>query len=310
MRTAFFGTPDEAVPSLSALAEVSEVAVVVTRPDRPRGRSGRPLPPPVKVAALSQGLHVLQPTHPGEAKEALEGCSVAVVVAYGRMLPATLLSVPRHGFVNVHFSLLPRWRGASPVVRAMLAGDEETGVTLMEVDEGLDTGPILARAGTPIGGDETAGELTAALAAMGADLIREHLAQVVDGVLKGVPQEAGAATYAGRLDPAEAFVDPCRLGQVATGRAIRAFNPRPGAWGLTEEGRIKLWRALPASGEGPQPGVAEMRLGRVLLGCRDGAVELIEVQPEGRPAMAATAWMNGRRGVPADFLPASRPPIR
>lgn len=310
MRTAFFGTPQEAVPSLDALREVSEVAFVVTRPDRPRGRSGRSVAPPVKSAALAAGLEVLQPAHPADVAGDLEGCSVAVVVAYGRILPASLLSVPDHGFVNVHFSLLPRWRGASPVVRAILAGDELTGVTLMRVDEGLDTGPILASASTAIGGEESAGELTARLAAMGADLIRTHLWAIAGGEATGVPQDPDGVTHAGRIHSDEAFIDPRRHGTVATGRAVRAFNPRPGAWGLTEEGRIKLWRARPASVEGPPSGVAEMRGGRVLLGCRDGSVELLEVQPQGRPAMAAAAWMNGRRGAPAEFLPASGRPGR
>ena len=163
MRAVFYGTPAEAVPILAALTEAADVALVVTQPDRPQGRSRRPVPPPVKVAAEAWGMPVAQPRRASEDLETVRACApdVAVVAAYGQLLKPALLEVPPAGFVNVHFSMLPRWRGASPVVRALLAGDETTGVSIMQIDEGLDTGPVFATAETPVRTSETAGALTA-----------------------------------------------------------------------------------------------------------------------------------------------------
>lgn len=305
MRAVFYGTPAEAVPSLRALAALADVPLVVTRPDRPRGRSGKPQPPPVKEAARDLGLEVSQPAravHDLDRLRALEP-DVAVVVAYGQILPVELLAVPRHGFVNVHFSLLPRWRGASPVVRAILAGDDVTGVTLMQLDAGMDTGPVLAVVPTHVGGEESAGELTTRLAAMGAALLGEHLPDYIAGEITPRPQPETGATAAARVKVEEAFVDPSRHHAAAVLRAVRAFDPKPGAWTELDGGRIKLWRARPASGPGPEPGTAAMVAGAVLLGTPDGPVELAEVQPEGRNRMSAVDWMRGRRLQPARFTP-------
>jgi len=307
IRAAFFGTPAEAVPVLGGLRSVAEVALVVTQPDRPRGRSGTPLPPPVKVAALQWGLRVVQPARHAEVVDALAAMDVAVVAAYGRLIPAALLGAPRRGFLNVHFSLLPRWRGASPVVRTILAGDDETGVTLMEMDEGLDTGGIIVSARTPVHVAETAGELTARLADRGAELLSAHLGEWVDGKRTAAPQDDRRATAAAKVSRSEALVLPAAHGAVAVFRAVRAFNPRPGAWGVVEGQTCKLWRVAPADGKGAGPGIASVVDGRVVLGCADGAVELLSIQPAGRSAMSAIAWMNGRRGEPARFeAPGSR----
>jgi methionyl-tRNA formyltransferase len=305
VRAVFYGTPAEAVPSLQALASLADVPLVVTRPDRPRGRSGTPQPPPVKEAALALGLEVSQPVRAVNDLDRMRALApdVAVVVAYGQILPPDLLAVPRHGFVNVHFSLLPRWRGASPVVRAILAGDELTGVTLMQLDAGMDTGPALAVSPTRVGAEESAGELTARLAAMGAAMVAEHLPAWVAGEMIPRPQPEAGATAAARVRVEEAFVDPTRHRTAAVLRAVRAFDPKPGAWTEMDGGRLKLWRARPAGGAGPGPGVAAVAEGVVLLGAADGPVELVEVQPEGRSRMAAGDWMRGRRLQPARFTP-------
>lgn len=300
IRAAFLGTPAEAVPILEAVSTVATITTVVTRPDRPRGRSGRPAPPPVKLAAMQAGWEVAQPARSADLAGLVAGCDVAVVAAYGRLIPASALVVPPAGFVNVHFSLLPRWRGASPVVRAILAGDAETGVTLMRLDEGLDTGPTYDQATVAIGPEETAGELTARLAGLGAGLLRDRLATIVAGDLPVVAQDDATATAAARVEVAEAFVDPERHHRDAVLRAVRAFHPRPGAWAIADGLRIKLWRTRFATGDAP-PGWAGVVDGVVLLGARDGAVELVEVQPEGRAVMSGRSWMAGRRDAPARF---------
>jgi methionyl-tRNA formyltransferase len=300
IRAAFFGTPSESIPVLAGLLEVAEVAFVVTRPDAPRGRSDDLVPPPVKFAAESLGLPVLQPVRLAEVLEETASVDVALVAAYGLLVPPSLLRAPKHGFVNLHYSLLPRWRGASPVVRTILAGDRVAGVTLIQMDEGLDTGPIFASAQTPVESEETTGELTARLAGLGGSLVTAALPGVVAGSLVAVAQEDARATAAAKVDQAEAFIDPARHSSVAVHRAVRAFNPKPGAWGLVDGERIKVWAAHRTDESAPA-GIAGLADGGVKLGCSDGAVELIVVQPAGRPRMDALAWMNGRRGEPARF---------
>lgn len=303
MRAVFYGTPAEAVPALAALAEVAEVALVTTRPDRPRGRSGKPQPPPVKEAALARGLAVAQPERAADHLERLRSLApdVAVVVGFGQLLPPALLAVPAAGFLNVHFSLLPRWRGASPVVRALLAGDPVTGVTLMVLDEGLDTGPVVAMDPVTVRPGETAGELTGRLATLGARMLAAHLPAYVAGEITPRPQPAEGATAAARVRVQEAFVDPSRHSRDAVLRAVRAFDPKPGAWTVLDGERIKLWGAQPAAGSEPGPGVVATVGGTVLMGTTDGPVELADVQPAGRARMAAAAWMRGRRGRSARF---------
>jgi methionyl-tRNA formyltransferase len=303
MRAVFYGTPAEAVPALVALADLAEVLLVTTRPDRPRGRSGRPQPPPVKEAALARSLPVSQPERALHDLERLRSLApdVAVVVAYGQLLPPTLLAVPAAGFLNVHFSLLPRWRGASPVVRTLLAGDPITGVTLMVLDEGMDTGPVVAVESTQVRPGETAGELASRLAALGAEMLVRHLPAYLSGEISPRPQPEEGATAAARVRVEEAFVDPTLHRAEAVLRAVRAFSPKPGAWTELDGVRLKLWRARPAAGPGPGPGLAAEVGEAVLLGTADGPVELVEVQPAGRDRMGAAAWMRGRRQQPARF---------
>ena len=301
MRAVFYGTPALAVPSLATLTSVAEVVLVTTNPDRPRGRSGRPHPSPVKEAAASWGLAVSQPARSDDdlARIGELAPDVAVVVAYGQMISPALMAIPPAGFVNVHFSLLPRWRGASPVVRAILAGDAATGVSLMQMDAGWDTGPVIETAEVPLTGRETAGSLSATLAAVGARLLGDALPGFVAGDLAARAQPDAGATAAARIRVEEAFVDPARHTRQAVLRAIRAFDPAPGAWTTADGERLKLWAAAPSDAEAPEPGLAIAAGDRVLLGAPDGAVELFEVQPAGKPRMSAAAWMRGRRGQAA-----------
>lgn len=300
IKAVFFGTPPEAVPVLAGLLEVARVNCVVTRPDRPQGRGLQPRPAPVKVAARAWGLPVRHPEGDADLAQTIGDAHVAVVAAYGRLISRDVLALPPAGFLNVHFSLLPRWRGPSPVVRAILAGDLETGVTLMVMDEGLDTGAVVAREAVTIGEEETAGELTGRLASLGARLLARSLSDFVAGRTAAVAQDEGAATAAGKVTVDEAHLDPLRHGAGAMFRAIRAFNPRPGAWATVEGRRIKVLRAKPSTAD-VEPGMAMVDDGRVVLGAAGGSIELLEVQPEGRGPMAAVDWMNGRRGEPARF---------
>ncbi len=309
MPTVFFGTPPHAVPVLAALCGVADVGLVVTQPDRPKGRSKHPIAPPVKEAALAWGIPVVQPERAREVAGQLEHLrpDVAVVAAFGQLIPKAMLEIPAAGFVNVHFSLLPRWRGASPVVRAILAGDDTTGVTLMQMDEHLDTGPVLASLATAIGPEETTGTLTARLAAMGARLLADELDAVVVGDTPQRPQDDAAATAAAMVRVEEAFVDPVHHSATSIERAVRAFDPWPGAWVSLEGNRMKLWTARVVEGMA-NSGEAVVDGGRVLLGTRSGVIELLEVQPAGKARMAAADWMRGRRNEAARFDPAGATP--
>jgi methionyl-tRNA formyltransferase len=292
VRLVFFGTPADAVPALEALhAAGHEVAFVVTQPDRRRGRGTEPSPSPVRAAAESLGLRVLTPERSREVVDdvAASGAELGVVVAFGQLLPPALLDVLPLGYINVHFSLLPRWRGAAPVERAMLAGDTETGVCIMALEAGLDTGPVYARATTPIGAHETAGELRARLVALGTEL----LVTTVPTIPTAVPSpQVGEPTYADKLTVEEFALD-WNQPAVELARVVRAGNPRPGAWTTDHGHRLKIWRARPLSeGIDAQPGTV---FGHTRVAAGDGALELVEVQPEGRRTMAANAWLAGRR---------------
>ena len=297
IRAAFLGTPSAAVPSLAALLELAAVEFVVTQPDRPKGRGRRIEAPPAKLAAEEWGLRVFQPTTHTELLALFDEAAldIAVVVAYGRILKPAVLESVAQGFVNVHFSLLPRWRGAAPVERAILAGDAYTGVSLMVLDEGMDTGPVFAAAETEINEYETAGELTGRLASMGADVLRDHLQDYINDKLRPARQMRTGATTAPRLTSAEAQLD-VNAGRAAFSRAVRAFNPRPGGWLAAEGQRLKVFEVGPAT---PEVGVGEIRIveGRPILGLAGGAVELVEIQPAGKPRLSGRAWANGRRGV-------------
>jgi methionyl-tRNA formyltransferase len=297
IRAAFLGTPAAAVPALAALMELAAVEFVVTQPDRPKGRNLRSTAPPLKLAAEEWGLPVAQPTTHAELLGIFEQAAieVAVVAAYGRILKPAVLQSVEHGFVNVHFSLLPRWRGAAPVERAILAGDAYTGVSLMVLDEGLDTGPVFAAAETEIAEYETAGELTGRLASLGANVLRDHLQDYLNDKLRPARQMRTGATTAPRLTTAEAHLN-LNVGPMAFNRAVRAFNPRPGAWLAAEGQRMKIFEVGPAT---PEVKVGDVKIvdGRPILGLAGGAVELIEIQPAGKPRLSGKAWANGRRGV-------------
>lgn len=293
MRVAFLGSPDEAVVSLRALVAAGhEVAVVLTRPDRRRRRGAPPEPTPVRRAAAELGLPVVTPESSDAIVDALRGSGAdcGVVVAFGRILaPAALETLPG-GLVNVHFSLLPRWRGAAPVERAILAGDAETGVCLMRVEAGLDTGPVYDRTVVAVAPDDTTGTLRARLAAAGAALLVDTLPGLPTMV--PVPQ-SGEAVTAPKVTVEEFRIDPRRDDLATVGRRVRAGDPRPGAWLLVGGERVKVLRVVAVAESGPEPGVIDAD-GR--LGVRDGAVDLAEVRPEGRRAMSGRAFVAGRGG--------------
>ena len=292
--TVFLGTPTAGLPTLRVLAAVTDLRLVITRPDRPRGRSGRPRPSPVKEAAGSLGVPLAQPAGRADLQQALARVApvdIGVVVAFGMILDAGILAVPDRGFLNVHFSLLPRWRGAAPVERAILAGDDRTGVTLMVIDEGLDTGPILAARSTPIGSTETAGELTGRLSEMGAALLGEELPPYHERATVPRPQPVEGATYADRVSSREALLST-REPSEGLLRAIRAFSPRPGA----RFGEVKVWRAERREREPLPPGRLHFEAGNLWLGTADHPIVLLEVQPAGGRRMSGADWARGKRG--------------
>lgn len=295
-RVAFLGTPQVAVPTLRRLAAAADLQVAVTRPDRPRGRSGTPQPSPVKLAALDLGIPVVQPGRRSDLEAALAEhgpLDLAVVVAFGMILPARLLDLPGAGFLNAHFSVLPRWRGAAPVQRAVLAGDRRTGVSVMRLDAGLDTGPVLAIRSTAIGDEETAGELLARLAGTAAELVVELLDAYLTGRVVATPQPGGASA-APKLtaDDARLRLDESPEQFV---RRVRAMSPAPGAAGQVGGEGFKVLRARVAAGSAPS-GALAVEGGRLLCGTGGGRVELEVVQPAGRRPMPGSAWASGRRG--------------
>lgn len=245
------------------------------------------------------GLPVFTPAFPGELADLELAADLAVVVAFGLLIPADVLTVPRAGFVNIHFSLLPAWRGAAPVERAILAGDPETGVCLMQMDEGLDTGGLLACRSRPVERHD-AGTLTGLLAADGAALLAEHLDSILDGRLVARPQE-GTPSHAPRLRPEEGRLDPAAT-STDLDRRIRAFTPRPGAWFGTGAGRLKVWSAEPCAVD-PLPGRWGWDGRSPVVGTGAGGLLLREVQPEGSRRMEAPAWANGLRGRLPALLP-------
>ncbi len=296
MGVIFLGTPAAAVPSLCALAEVEDVDFVITQPDRPMKRSSAAIASPVKVAATQFGFPVKQPETATELAALLSSSEamLGLVVAFGRILTVEMLTTLPMGFVNIHFSLLPRWRGAAPVERAIAAGDETTGVTLMKIDEGLDTGPVIAERATDISLVDTGGSLTARLSHIGASLVDTALPDYLSGRRIPVPQITTGATHAARLTKAEAMLSVTTPAADAE-RMVRAFSPRPGAWVNTNAGVVRIHAATWIEVSQNQPGEIGMADGFPALGLTDGALRLVTVQPAGKSAMAAEAWMRGRR---------------
>jgi methionyl-tRNA formyltransferase len=292
MRIVFLGSPTDAVPPLRALVAAGhDVALVVTRPDRRRGRGADATASPVKQAAAELGLRVATPERSSDAVDdvAASGATLGVVVAYGQLLrPAFLAALPG-GFVNLHFSLLPRWRGAAPVERALLADDHETGVCLMRVEEGLDTGGVYATARIAIGAEETAGELRARLVEAGTTLLVDRLADVVGA---DPDPQVGEPTYADKLTVDEFAIDP--TGTAADlARLVRAGNPRPGAWCSVGGRRVKIWRAHDTGAAVPEGARAGDLTKAGALVTPTGLLDLVEVQPEGKRTMAGAALVAG-----------------
>ncbi|HXL54573.1 MAG TPA: methionyl-tRNA formyltransferase [Gemmatimonadales bacterium] len=298
MRVVFFGTPEFAVPSLQALlGEGFDVVAVVTQPDKPQGRSrSTAVPTPVKTAADAEDVPVLQPERPSDpaflARLRALGPDVGVVVAYGHILKPDLLGLPRLGMINLHPSLLPELRGAAPVEWAILNGLRQTGVTIMRMEEGLDSGPILLQIPHDIDPEETGGELAEHLSEMGAQALVEVLALYQTNGLEPHPQDHARATYAPKLTRDTArirWTDPAE--RVA--RLIRGLDPRPGAWSELDGREVKLFGARAVEGRGA-PGEVQQTDDALRITTGQGAVRIEEVQPAGKARMAATEWVRGR----------------
>jgi len=298
LRIIFMGTPDFAVPTLRAILEAGhEVVAVYSQPPRAAGRGMALRKSPVQQAAEETGLAVLTPERLKSAEEPARFASltpdVAVVVAYGLILPKPILDAPKYGALNLHASLLPRWRGAAPINRAIMAGDTETGVAVMRITEGLDAGPVCLEARAPIGADETAGELHDALATRGARLMVHALSALEGGGLDCRPQAEGGVTYAEKIDPAETRIDWSRPAREVH-NLIRGLSPYPGAWfeidlnGKPE--RIKALRSTLANGSGA-PGLALDN--KFTIACGEGAVRLVEVQRAAKRPMSADDFLRG-----------------
>ena len=298
MRIAFAGTPLAAVPTLTALlASDHEVALVVTRPDAPAGRGRALTASPLADVAGVSGVPVLKTSHLAEHKEKFANVDCVIVVAFGAMVPRDLLALPKHGWINVHFSLLPQWRGAAPVQYAILSGDEFTGVTTFQIDEGLDTGPILAYLTTQIAPSETSNELLDRLSIEGAQLALATLAGIENGSILPLHQPIDGISNAPKITVADAQVrwsDPA----LAVDRRIRAVTKEPGAWTMFDEVRIKLQPVTVSPHiTDLAPGEVAMRDGEVLVGTGSHAVALSEVQEAGRNLTDAKTWLNNQKSA-------------
>lgn len=288
-RVLFAGTPDFARASLAALVDSGTMPIaVLTQPDRRAGRGKKLTASPVKQYALERGIDVLQPATLKDvaAVETLTALKpdVMIVAAYGLILPQAVLDVPTEGCLNVHASILPRWRGAAPVQAAILAGDAETGISLMAMTAGLDTGPVFAVEAIDIGPRETAGELHDRLAELGGRLLLRHLEDILAGNLKASAQDDKRASYAGKIRTADAELD-WRQPAAALDRAVRAYNPVPGAWFMRGEERLKVGRASVVDGSSARPGTI-VDAADFTVACGDGALRLEEIQRPGRRSIS------------------------
>ena len=302
LRLVFAGTPEFALPCLQACLDAPvDVVAVYTQPDRPAGRGRQLLASPVKQRALAARVAVEQPEtlKDEEARRRLKdyAADLLVVVAYGLILPRRVLALPRLGCWNVHASLLPRWRGAAPIQRAILAGDSESGVDLMQMEAGLDTGPILLERRTPIAPNETGGSLHDRLAALGANVLAEGLALVAQGEsLRPQPQAEEGVTYAHKIDKAEARLDWDEAA-IALERKVRAFNPWPIAEAVIHGERLRIWsaQALPTRADAPPGTVIAGARDVIDVATSDGVLRITEVQREGGRPVSARDWNNARR---------------
>ncbi len=299
-RILFAGTPEFSVPALEALHRSGVVvAGAWCQPDRPAGRGRGVRPCPVKTRALELGIPVFQPASlrgPEARQPILEAASdLMVVVAYGLLLPNEILAAPRLGCVNIHASLLPRWRGAAPIQRAIEAGDTETGITLMQMDAGLDTGPMLASAPTAIGPTDTGGSLHDRLSRLGAALLVERLPDILDGIVSGIPQDDAGASYAAKIDKGESRID-WNMDAVRIERRVRAFNPWPVCDTDSDRGRLRIWsaRALCDRSHGAAAGtVLAASTEGIEVACGTGILRLLELQRDGGRRMSASQYLRG-----------------
>ncbi len=299
MKLIFAGTPEFAAVALAALADAGhDIALVLTQPDRPAGRGMALQASPVKQLALARGLPVFQPATlkdaEAQARLAAVGAEAMVVAAYGLILPQAVLDLPRHGCLNIHASLLLRWRGAAPIQRALLAGDLETGVCIMQMEAGLDTGPVLLAEATPIAADDTAATLHDRLAGIGARLIVDALARLP---LPAQVQPADGVTYAAKIDKAESAIDWTRPA-AELDRLVRAFNPFPGAHSTLAGTPVKIWRAAPTDGAGSPGEVLAAGRDGIVVACGDGALRLTELQKAGGKRLPAAQFLAGHALAP------------
>jgi methionyl-tRNA formyltransferase len=310
MRIVYLGTPAFAVPPLQSLIQAGHaVAGVVTRVDKPAGRGRQLTPPAVKVAAEQAGLPVFQPKRVREPAsiEVIRamGPEAIVVAAYGQILPKELLALPRHGCINIHASLLPAYRGAAPINWAIINGEAESGITIMQMDEGLDTGAILAQERIPIEPGDTAGDLTEKLSVLGSRMIVDALARIGEGGIAAVPQDPARATLAPLLRKEDGLID-WRLSARELHDRVRGLSPWPGAYGFLDGKLIKVLRTEPADGEG-EPGVLYAP-GRNSLsaGTGKGMLRILSLQPEGKRPMTAAEFLRGHGGVSGKRFEARR----
>ena len=307
MRIVFMGTPDFAVPALEALLHEHEVALVVTQPDRPAGRKKRLLPPPVKVVAEAAGIAVLQsPSARGpEFLERLREvkAELAVVVAYGKILPRSVLEAFPLGCINIHGSLLPKYRGAAPVQWAVIDGESETGVSIMRLDEGMDTGPVLLTRREPIRAGDTAGTLFARLAPLGASAVCEALEGLEAGTLEAIAQPEAGASHAAMLTKQDGLVDWAQDAPALAAR-IRGLDPWPGAFTPVAGGNLKLFGARACEGQGEPGTILSYGESGMVVACASGACCIQEVQAPGKKRMGAAVFARGRRLEVGEMLPA------
>lgn len=307
IRIVFMGTPDFAVPSLKGLVEAGyEVAAVVSQPDRPKGRKKELAPTPVKEAAQTLGIPVLQPARMRslEAVEAVAAYAPDLIVtaAYGQILPKAVLDLPRLGCINVHGSLLPKYRGGAPIQRAIIDGEKVTGVTIMYMAEGLDTGDMISRVEVPIGDDDTAGTMFEKLSAAGAELLLRTVPLLVEGRAERVPQNDAEATYAPNLTRDDERIDWTKPAKKLYDQ-VRGLVPAAGAFTTWNGDVFKVWRCrvagepVPAGSVRPG-GLLPAQSGRLLVQTGDGVLELLDVQPAGKKAMSAADWLKGTRPAP------------
>jgi methionyl-tRNA formyltransferase len=297
-RIVFMGTPEFAVPVLQALLETQEVVGVVTQPDRPAGRGRDLRPSPVKALVLEAGVPLYQPPSlrkPESAGPIVDWQPEAIVVAaFGQILRPHLLALPAAGCINVHASLLPRWRGASPIQHAILAGDAQTGVSLMQMDEGLDTGPVYIAEAIPLHERETAETLHDRLASLGASMVRTHLPAIISGTLQASTQDDTQATYAPLIDKEDGLLNWQESAEQLD-RHVRAMTPWPGAFSYWQQQRLKILEAQPWRGDVPDlaPGAVGVYDDAVLVGSNQGALRLLAVQLAGKRAMPVLEFVNG-----------------